>query len=239
MKTANEPSWLFTCVALLGIAALSSAAASSLLPGFGEAVDGGPSASGLGGPLLGVAGVLSAMYGLAALAYGLLALRHGKLIRPEVLNPALGIAAGIHLIGLLLGLWRMPVAERTFDITIAAMLVLELAATAVLGWARNAPLRRPPSQINSVSGASPAVCGASPSKAKPRSAAAVVGTLFAISLFVAALTTVGMAASTAGELAVPHSGHSDSGPGGSGHIDHNSNVIPENLQRLKDQGHHH
>lgn len=232
MKTANEPSWLFTCVALLGIAALSSAAASSLLPGFGEAVDGGPSASGLGGPLLGVAGVLSAMYGLAALAYGLLALRHGKLIRPEVLIPALGIAAGIHLIGLLLGLWRMPVAERTFDITIAAMLVLELAATAVLGWARNAPLRSPQGQKNSVAGSSSAA-------ATPRTAAAVVGTLFAISLFVAALTTVGMAASTAGELAVPHSGHSDSGPGGSGHIDHNSNVIPENLQRLKDQGHHH
>lgn len=232
MKTANEPSWLFTCVALLGIAALSSAAASSLLPGFGETVDGGPSARGLGGPLLGVAGVLSATYGLAALAYGLLALRHGKLIRPEVLIPALGIAAGIHLIGLLLGLWRMPVAERTFDITIAAMLVLELAATAVLGWARNAPLRRPQNQKNSVAGASSAA-------AKPRTAAAVVGTLFAISLFVAALTTVGMAASTAGELAVPHSGHSDSGPGGSAHVDHDSNVVPENLQRLKDQGHHH
>lgn len=222
VHSTNEPSWLFTCVALLGIAALSSAAASSLLPGFSEVFDGGPSASGLGGPLMGIAGVFSAAFGLAALAYALLALRRGKLIRTQVLIPTLGIAAGIHLIALLVGLWRMPVAERTFDMTIAAMLILELSATAVLGWARNAPLRRPTRQRDA--------------------AAAVVGTLFVISVFVAALTTVGMAASTAGELAVPHSGHSDSGPGGSGHDSHSdqdSNVVPANLQRLKDQGHHH
>ena len=228
--TTNEASWLFTCVALLGIAALSSAAASSLLPGFSEAVDGGSSAGGLGAPLLGVAGVFSAAYGLGALAYGLLALRHGKLIRARILLPVLGIAAGVHLIVLLLGLWRMPVAERTFDITLASMLVLELTATAVLGWARNAPLRRPARQTYSAA-------GTFATAAKPRSAAAVVVTLFATSLFVAALTTVGMAASTAGELAVPHSGH-----GGSvhdSHGDHDSNVVPENLQRLKDQGHHH
>ena len=230
--SANEPAWLFTCVALLGIAALSSAAASSLLPGLNGTSDGVSSSGGSGTIVLGVLGVFSAIYGLAALGYGLWALRHGKLLRADIVLLVLSLAAGVHLIGLLMGLWRMPAAERTFDATLATMLALELSATAVLGWQRNAPLRRSGIQGNPLGNAASAEGAAATTK--PRSAAAVVGTLFATSLFVAALTTVGMAASTAGELAVPHSGHSDSG-----HSDHDNNVVPENIQRLKDQGHHH
>lgn len=230
--SANEPAWLFTCVALLGIAALSSAAASSLLPGLSGTSDGVSSSGGSGTFVLGVLGVFSAIYGLAALGYGLWALRHGKLLRADIVLLVLSLAAGVHLIGLLMGLWRMPAAERTFDATLATMLALELSATAVLGWQRNAPLRRSGIQGNPLGNAASAEGAAATTK--PRSAAAVVGTLFATSLFVAALTTVGMAASTAGELAVPHSGHSDSG-----HSDHDNNVVPENIQRLKDQGHHH
>ncbi|WP_104109003.1 hypothetical protein [Arthrobacter sp. N199823] len=236
--SANEPAWLFTCVALLGIAALSSAAASSLLPGLNGTSDGVSSSGGSGTIVLGVLGVFSAIYGLAALGYGLWALRHGKLLRADIVLLVLSLAAGVHLIGLLMGLWRMPAAERTFDATLATMLALELSATAVLGWQRNAPLRRSGIQGNSPGNAASAE-GAAAATTKPRSAAAVVGTLFATSLFVAALTTVGMAASTAGELAVPHSGHSDSGHSDSGHSDHDNNVVPENIQRLKDQGHHH
>lgn len=230
--SANEPAWLFTCVALLGIAALSSAAASSLLPGLSGTSDGVSSSGGSGTFVLGVLGVFSAIYGLAALGYGLWALRHGKPLRADIVLLVLSLAAGVHLIGLLMGLWRMPAAERTFDATLATMLALELSATAVLGWQRNAPLRRSGIQGNPLGNAASAEGAAATTK--PRSAAAVVGTLFATSLFVAALTTVGMAASTAGELAVPHSGHSDSG-----HSDHDNNVVPENIQRLKDQGHHH
>lgn len=247
--SANEPAWLFTCVALLGIAALSSAAASSSLPGLSGISDGVSSPSGSGTLMLGVLGVFSAIFGLAALAYGLWALRHGKLLRADIVLLVLSLAAGVHLISLLMGLWRMPAAERTFDATLAAMLVLELSATAVLGWQRNAPLRRSgigasspasavsaPASTTGAPGAPAAVTAAAAPTAvtKPRSAAAVVGTLFATSLFVAALTTVGMAASTAGELAVPHSGHSDSI-----HNNHDSNVVPANIQRLKDQEHHH
>lgn len=211
----TEPALLLAGLALLGIAALAGAATSSLLP----LLQGG--ATGIGvdaGPDLWrwtvwpwTAAIASAVYCMAALAYGLISLRSGALPRAAALRLVVGLAAVVHLGALLEGLWRLPEASRTFDLTLASLLVLELALCAVLGWRSNAALRRKPIR-------------------KKPSAAAVVGSLFVASVLVAAVTTVGMAASTAGELAVPHSGH-----GGN----HNSPSVPGNIQQLKDQGHHH
>lgn len=210
---ATELGALYASLALLGIASLAIAAASSLLPWLnaGEA-----SAAGAGLPALWpwAAGLASAAYGLAALLYGLASLRSGRLPRVEAVQIVLAVAGAMHLTALLAGLWRMPETGRTFDATLAALLVLELSVLATLGWRRNAAMRRRP--------------GRAAQHKMP--AAAVVGTLFVASIFVAALTTAGMAASTAGELAVPHSGH-----GGS----HEAPAVPENVQQLKQQGHHH
>ncbi|POH60521.1 hypothetical protein [Arthrobacter glacialis] len=218
-RTGTELSSLYTSLALLGIAALASAAASSLLPGMGgETISGEAASTEAGRGLLATApwqwaaGIASAVYGLGALTYGFVSFRSGTMRRADTLRLVVSIAALFHLTGLLLGVWRMPEASRTFDITLASLLALELSVIAVLGWRRNAALRQ------------------EPRTRKEPTAAAVVGTLFAASVLVAALTTVGMAASTAGELAVPHSGHSDTP---------DSPSVPSNIEQLKNQDHHH
>lgn len=198
----SGPSALYVSLALLGIAALASAAASSLLQTGGSAV----------WPWL--AGIASAGYGMAALVYSVVSFRKGVRAHPAPLLPAVSLAALLHLAGLLLALWRIPAESRTFDVTLAALVVLELSVLAVLGWRRHHALRQ---QRNNKS-------------LKDPSAVAVVGTLFAASILVAALTTVGMAASTAGDLAVPHSGHTDT---------HLTPAAPANGEQLKDQQSHH
>lgn len=215
-RIGTELSSLYASLALLGIAALASAAASSLLPGIGGGSAGTEAGSALAGsaPWLWVAGIASGGYGLAALAYGFMSFRSGTIKGAATLRLVVSLAALFHLTGLLLGLWRMPEASRTFDMTLATLLALELSVIAVLGWRRNAALRREPARK---------------ARREP-SAVAVVGTLFAASILVAALTTVGMAASTAGDLAIPHSGHSDTP---------NSPALPGNIEQLKNQGHHH
>ncbi|MHA7305056.1 hypothetical protein ACX80E_07395 [Arthrobacter sp. TMN-49] len=210
-RTETELSSLYVSLALLGIAALASAAASSLLPGISGETAGTEAGGGwlTSAPWQWVAGIASGGYGLAALAYGFMSFRNGTIERAATLRLVLSITALFHLAGLLLGLRRMPEATPTFDMTLASLLVLELSVIAVLGWRRNAALRQEPAEKSR----------------KEPSAVAVVGTLFAASILVAALTTVGMAASTAGELAVPHSGHGDT---------HDSPGSPDNTQLLKD-----
>ncbi|MFQ4148520.1 hypothetical protein AAGW05_07445 [Arthrobacter sp. LAPM80] len=220
----TELSPLYASLALLGIAALAAAASSSLIPVLSGESAGVATVAGTGlgtwAPLVWSAGVASAAYSLAALVYGFLSFRRGTLPKAAAVRIVLAFAAAAHLAVLLEELWRMPETARTFDVTLASLLVLELSVIAVLGWRRNAELRRGPARLY----------------AKKRSATVVVGTLFAASILVAGITTVGMAASTAGELAVPHSGHS-------GHAGHsgteNSPTVPTNLEQLKNQGHHH
>lgn len=167
-------------------------------------------------PWLWIAGITSGAYCLAALVYGLVSFQQGTVPHVGALARVVAVAATVHLAGLLQGLWQIPDTARTFDVTLASLLVLEFSVLAVLGWRHNVTLRRDPSGLRPVK----------------RSATVVVGALFVSSVLVAAITTVGMAASTAGELAVPHSGHSDSGT-------EKGPAIPKNLQQLKNQGHHH
>lgn len=202
---------------MVGVAALASAAASSLIPGLGGA------ASRLNTApwillLSGVTGVVSASYALAALGYGAAAFRTGRLPAVRVLQFGVSLAAALHLGALLLGVWGIPGAKREFDLTLASLLVLELAVVAAVGWRGHAASRR--SFVRK--------------GAKPRSALTVVGTLFAASVLVAAVTTPGLAASTAGSLAVPHSGHSTPEKSVT-----NNNQLPLEIQHLKNQGHQH
>ncbi len=221
-RRAVDVSATAVAVVLLGVAALAAAAASSLLtlPGGGAAGGGGLGTgvgdvvAGPGSALAWPAGAVSAAYCLAALLYALAAFRRGVLPHPAAVLRVVGVAAGVHLAVLLEGLWRMPESGRTLDVTLASLLTLELAVIAAVGWRSNAALRRDPS----------------PGSATGHSAAAVLGVLFAASLLVAGVTTLGMAASAAGDLAVPHSGH-----GGT----HQVPAVPQQLQQLKEQGHHH
>ncbi|WP_425863350.1 hypothetical protein [Arthrobacter sp. TWP1-1] len=217
-QTGTQLSSLYISLALLGIAALASAATSSLIIGLGGAATGLADPAGniiwISAASSWAAGILSGIYCLSSLAYAFVSFRKGALPNASALRLVVALAAGVHLIGLLEGLWRWPTSTRTFDVTVASLLVLELSVIAVLGWRRNTELR----------------IGQSIKFGKDPSAMAVVGSLFAASILVAGITTVGMAASTAGELAVPHSGHKST---------ENSPGVPSNIEQLKNQGHHH
>ena len=216
-QAGTQLSSLYISLALLGIAALASAATSSLLPGLGGdttalATDAENtiwiSAASW------TAGVASGVYCLASLAYAFVSFRKGVLPNTVTLRLVVGVAAGLHLAGFLEGLWRAPSSTRTFDVTLASLLILELSVLAVLGWRKNSEAR----------------VGRFIKVHKEPSAVAVVGTLFAVAILVATITTAGMAASTAGELAVPHSGHTGT---------ENGPAVPRNMEQLKNQGHHH
>ncbi|MGA7203754.1 MAG: hypothetical protein WBX27_03880 [Specibacter sp.] len=209
---ASPLSSLYVSLAMLGVAALASAAASSLLPGIAGhhagADQGGALAAGAW-----VGGIFTGFFAVASLLYGIASFRAGRLLKSLLARRVLAVAATVHLAALLAAAWRMPADTRTFDVNLAALMVLELSAIAVIGWQRNTSLRRP---AGSKTGREP-------------SAARLVGTLFASSILVAAIASAGMAASTAGQLAVPHSGH------GSSH----SPSVPGNILQLQNEGHHH
>lgn len=205
---------LYASVALVGIAALGSAAASSLIPGLAQ------------GPHLHVpqrwnwegwpwaAGIATALFAGAALLYAVASFRAGRVPHPRMVVRTLAVTAAVQLAALLEGVWRSPADTRTFDLTLASLILLELSVIAVLGWQRTSAQR---------------VRGAAASRRDP-SAAALIGVLFAASILVAAVASAGMAASSAGELAVPHSGHGGGGQAPS---------LPGNVVQLQNSGHHH
>ncbi len=215
--TTSELGSMCVGIGLMGITALAGAAASSLIPGLGGTV---PRMDTQSWVLLlnGAAGIASAGYGLAALGFGFSAFRRGQLPAVKALQILVSVAAVIHLAAFMAGLWGLPASDRSFDLTLAALLLLELTVTAAIGWQRNTALRR----------------SAKSKVSTPRSAISVVGILFVASIFVAAVTTAGMAASTAGSLAVPHSGH---GTPAVGVVD--DSLVPSKIQELKNQGHQH
>lgn len=206
-QSGGELATLYVSIAAVGMAALSSAAASSLFAGL----------HGLGGAAVwaqGVAAAVACAWAGAGLLYAFVSFHTANLAQTILAVRAVALAASVHLAVLLAVLWRLPEVQRSFDLTLASLILLELSVVAVLGWQHNASLR-----VRATAGA-----GHTPS------AMAVVGTLFAASILVAAVTTAGMAASTAGELAVPHFGHGVTTPG---------SPQPGNLEQLKHSGHHH
>lgn len=201
-ESGGELAGLYVGIAAVGIAALGCAASSSLAAG----------ATGTTSWWGWVAALGSAAWAMVALAYTFVSFRAGRLPSAGVAARVLGAAASIHLATVVVGAWRLPEESRFLDLTAASLLVLELSVLAVIGWQRNRALR-----TRSRPGWKP-------------SALVVVGTAFAASILVASVTSVGLAASTAGQLAVPHSDHGATSPGG---------PLPGNLEQLKHSGHHH
>lgn len=197
---------LYVGIAAVGIAALGCAASSSLLSGATGATGGAAW-------WRWTAALASSAWAGAALVYALASWRTGRLPLTGVAVRTVVAAASVHLALILIGAWRLPEESRFLDLTVASLLVLELSVLAVVGWQHNRAVR-----TSSRRGA-----GWKPS------ALAVVATMFAASIVVASVTSVGLAASTAGQLAVPHSGHGATSPGS----------LPGNLEQLRHSGHHH
>lgn len=173
--------WLFAGVASLGVTALCAAAFSNVAGSLS-------SQSGSGLLLAWLILVVNFAWCLASFAAALLMLGSRTHKLPNFTAAGFGLAAAAHLVFVLLALWRMPEAARTFDLTLASLSILELAVFAAVTRERNSTRLKVETP-------------------RQKSAGVVLLAVFGISLAVAALTTVGMAASTAGKLAVPHSGH--------------------------------
>ncbi|NVM93897.1 hypothetical protein [Arthrobacter wenxiniae] len=205
--SGGELASLCVGIAAVGMAALGSAASSSLAASLNGT-------AGLAAWWGWAAAIGSAGWAGTALLYAVATLRAGHLPLPGLAVRAVGVAVSVHLAGVLIGLWRVPEESRFLDVTVASLLVLELSVLALMGWQRNKAARTP----------------SGPGAGWKPSPLGVVGTMFAASILVASVATLGLAASTAGQLAVPHSGHGSHGPGG---------PLPSNLEQLKHSGHHH
>ncbi|MCU1572347.1 MAG: hypothetical protein JWO93_429 [Micrococcaceae bacterium] len=191
---------LYRWFAGLGAAALTMAQSSTVLAAVfrAQGAVGGLDAGGLAigtGPAVGLA-VLIAGWGAYLLVWSLRSLRVGRDALVPVMRRLLPLAATIQLGALLAGLWRLPASSRTFDATGACTLLVELSMLASLGWSgrRHTP---------------------SPAEAGPPPAGRLLMGMFAAALLVAGVTTPGLAASAAGQSAVPHGEHGQHQPSGS------------------------
>ncbi|MGG5171789.1 hypothetical protein ACQR35_06370 [Pseudarthrobacter sp. J1738] len=204
-ENRGELTGMYVGLAAVGVASLGFAAASSLAAGAVRA-DGPAAWWGW------TAAILASVWAVAAGIYSVAVFRSGRL--PQIV-PALRllvVAAVVHLATLVVGVWGVAEGSRHLDITVGSLLVLELSLLAVIGWRRNRTFRVSRESNNG----------------RNRPAFVVLGVMFVASIVVASVTTVGLAASTAGEFAVPHGEHGTAGEHGT-----------SNLERLNNSGHHH
>ncbi|MFK0007432.1 hypothetical protein ACIQTZ_10290 [Paenarthrobacter sp. NPDC090520] len=136
------------------------------------------------GPLIG--GVAALMAGLAFLAWSLWGLHRNSLVFPQLVFPALVAAAAIHVVVLAAGLLA---PSRSLDISHLAALGVTLMALAGAGWLR----RHPKTNGGGTHG-------------QPRTGR-LLAAAFGAAVVVASVATPGLAASMAGQHAVPHGEH--------------------------------
>ncbi len=140
------------------------------------------------GPLMWAGGIF-AVWGLALLAGSLASLQRGRLRFRKATTIGLIVAVLVHVAVLVAGL-----AQRLLDGGQLAALFLVLMALGSSAWLA----RR---YRDDTGGAA----------AAPPRTGALVGAAFAAAVVVAAVTTPGLAASVAGQYAVPHGSHSIQG----------------------------
>jgi len=174
-----------------GAASVSLAISSSLF-----------TAAAAGRSLLLVPAIAAALWGTALLGWTVAALRSGSFPWPRLSSALLLAAASLHLLSLLSG---GGTDLAGLNISHLAALLLTLTVVAAQGW-----LQRQASVRGAVGGGASGGAGAG---------RLLLGA-FAGAVAIAAITTPGLAASTAGQFAVPHGSHLDGGHsdgGGAGH----------------------
>lgn len=204
-SAAASPKGTYVGIASLGISALAAATSSSLASSASLAT-GEPS----GWWWLGA--VTAAAWAGLSLLYSLVCFRKGA---PTATTPAticLGTAVLAHTAGLAAGLFSPIDGMRFFDVTVASLLLLELTVLAALLLGRYRLGR------------------ARPNASHTTNALRVVGSMFAVSIFVSAVASLGLSTSTAGHLAVPHSAHG---------THHSGDTAPDILGNIRQSEHHH
>ena len=195
---------LYAGIAGLGVAALAAASSASLASTFGVGSAPGPWWAWLG------AGASAAWVGLA-LVYAVASLLKAAAPAVYLAVPCLALVSSVHLASIVAGLSGFPEGAKNMDLTIGSMLLLELSVLAVFVWQRKRRKNVPHRAVRS-------------------SSLVVLGGMFASSVAVAAVAGLGLAASSAGELAVPHSEHG---------AHHGEDFDPGIMEKMKQAEHHH
>lgn len=195
---------LYAGIAGLGVAALAAASSASLASTFGIGSAPAPWWAWLGA-------IASAVWAGMALVYAAASLLKAEAPAVNLAVPCLALVSSVHLASILAGLWGFPEGAKNLDLTIGSLLLLELSVLAVFMWQRKRRKNLPHRAVRS-------------------SSLVVLGGMFASSVAVAAVASLGLAASSAGELAVPHSEHG---------IHHSGDIDPGIIQKMKQAEHHH
>lgn len=163
-------------------------------------------AAGTAGPWLTFLAVASALWAVALLAWTVAALRSGNFPLPHTSSAALQAAATLHVLAIVAGA-RGDAAG--LNLSHLAALLLTLMIIAAKAWLGRQPGGNGTGSADHGGGADDGGRPAPGAKGTARLLAAA----FAGALAVAAIATPGLAASTAGQFAVPHGGHSGGAAG--------------------------
>jgi hypothetical protein len=152
----------------------------------------------------------AALWGAALLCWTVAALRKGSFPQPRLSAVLLPAAGAAHLLAIVIG------AEGDLaglNVSNLAALLLTLSVVAAKGWLSRQTAIRQTSRRTDDGG----LAAAGGSVAASSGAGRMLVAAFAGALAVAAIATPGLAASTAGQFAVPHGSHSGGGAAGGHH----------------------
>ncbi|MEW1808481.1 hypothetical protein [Pseudarthrobacter sp. NPDC080039] len=134
-------------------------------------------------------GTVTLLWGIGLSVWAVQSLRRGSPIRIRAVLRVVPVAVFLHLAAIVNGLWGPNQSPRSLDGSALSAAALELLILASVGWLARQPTSRP-----------------SQAPVQP-SAGALLAAIFAAALIVAAITTPGLAATAAGNHAVPHGEH--------------------------------
>jgi hypothetical protein len=135
---------------------------------------------------------VTVLWGIGLSVWAVQSLRHGSPMWFRAVLRVVPVAVFLHLAAIANGIWGPNQSPRSLDGAALSAAALELLILASVGWLARQPTPRP-----------------SPAPVQP-SAGALLAAIFAAALIVAAITTPGLAATTAGYHAVPHGEHTSS-----------------------------
>lgn len=135
--------------------------------------------------------VAAGLWGAALLVWAVQSLRNGAPSWPRVLLRVAPVWVFLHLAAVALRIWWPGGSSRSLDGTALSAAVLELVILGCVGWLGRQTFR--PGD-------------------RPAAAGPLLMVTFTAALIVAAITTPGLAATAAGQHAVPHGEHGSSTP---------------------------
>lgn len=143
--------------------------------------------------------VAAAAWGIVLAGWSIQSLRRGRIVSQRRIVAAGALAALVHVVTVVNGVWWIPASARTLDVAALSTLVLELFMLGSVGWLSSHDALGPGAEQG------PALTGP------------LLAAFFVAALLVAAIATPGLAATAAGEHAVPHGGKGIPVPAGHHH----------------------